>query len=420
MGVIAIAGVKGGCGKTVTTLGLSEAFARTGTQSIAVDTNKQLPDLHRLAGVDRTPTLDQLVREADLTEVLQRNPRQEDAYVLSSPETTVNFENLKPSLDRDQVTVLLDCPPGIGPDAVAPLSISDRVVVVTTDRPDSIATAKQTIELCRRLKVPVAGVILNKCESVRSAVAEEFEVPIVGAVPGRASPLTDLDVRQAYETAVTQLNASEGRPSEDTKHLPRERLLSTGIEPLDRIRDGGFPPGTVVGIVTEEKTPAEALLYRLTAVRNTLYLTTERTESAVKNGLEALSLEKVDPVIERLGSDPELSDATELIERLPEGATLVVDAISPLEATDSETYLNFLNTLVKAVRESGSLAFVHLPGGSDEQTNRSMTKRLVDTILVLEAGGAPAEVCTLRVPSSRIKDQAEETARLEFEPDLVE
>lgn len=420
MGVIAIAGAKGGCGKTVTTLGLSEAFARAGTQSIAVDTNKQLPDLHRRASVDRTPTLDELARGVDLTEVLQRNARQEDAYVLPSPETTVDFDGLKPALDRDRVAVLLDCPPGIGPDAVGPISISDRVVVVTTTQPDSLAAAKQTIDLCRRLEVPVAGVLVNKCESVSGEVAAEFEVPIVATVPERSSPLTDLDVQQAYDTAVTQLTASEDTPSEGARQLARERLLPTGLEPLDRIRDGGFPPGSVVGLVTKEKTPAKALLYRLTTVRKTLYLTTGRSEGAVEDDLELLSLGGVDPVIEALGSNPEFTDALELIERLPEGATLIIDAMSPLEATDSEAYLDFMNTLVKRVRETGSLAVLHLPTSSDKPANRPTTERLVDSVLTLEIDGATPNVCSLRVPIGHAGVHAEETVGLELEPDLME
>jgi len=83
--MIAIAGAKGGCGKTVTTIGLAEAVGRRGTTSIAVDADCQLPNLHVVGGVDRTPTLAALESDADVESVVQRSPRTSNVGLLSAP-----------------------------------------------------------------------------------------------------------------------------------------------------------------------------------------------------------------------------------------------------------------------------------------------------------------------------------------------
>lgn len=55
--VIAVAGGKGGCGKTTAVLGLATALVALGHRPIAVDADVDLPDLHIRAGVDREPGL---------------------------------------------------------------------------------------------------------------------------------------------------------------------------------------------------------------------------------------------------------------------------------------------------------------------------------------------------------------------------
>ncbi|MFC6733023.1 MULTISPECIES: ParA family protein [unclassified Haladaptatus] len=64
--MLAVAGGKGSCGKTTTTLGLARALARHGHDVVAVDTDTAMPNLHAVADVDREPGLPALERGATL------------------------------------------------------------------------------------------------------------------------------------------------------------------------------------------------------------------------------------------------------------------------------------------------------------------------------------------------------------------
>src|SRR6056297_764198 len=56
--MLAVAGGKGGAGKTTTTLGLAAALGRQRRGVLAVDADREMPDLHAMAGLARTPGLD--------------------------------------------------------------------------------------------------------------------------------------------------------------------------------------------------------------------------------------------------------------------------------------------------------------------------------------------------------------------------
>ncbi len=62
--------------------------------------------------------------------------------------------------------------------------------------------------------------------------------------------------------------------------------LDTGIDVLDRKLDGGLPPGCIVAYTADPASQSELLLYELTAARGTLYLSTERSDDAVRHAIE--------------------------------------------------------------------------------------------------------------------------------------
>jgi septum site-determining protein MinD len=51
--MLVIAGGKGGCGKTTTALGLAAVLAERGAPAVVADADRDMPDLHALAGVRR-------------------------------------------------------------------------------------------------------------------------------------------------------------------------------------------------------------------------------------------------------------------------------------------------------------------------------------------------------------------------------
>ncbi|MFB6161566.1 MAG: CDP-4-keto-6-deoxy-D-glucose-3-dehydrase, partial [Haloferacaceae archaeon] len=109
--MLAIAGGKGGAGKTTTALGLAAALDGP---TLVADADLDMPDLHLLAGVDRDPTLAAVGDGREPTALAQPRPGTDDVSVLPAPRADEEAA-VAPALDRlarCPPTTLLDCPGG--------------------------------------------------------------------------------------------------------------------------------------------------------------------------------------------------------------------------------------------------------------------------------------------------------------------
>jgi len=159
--MLAIAGGKGGCGKTTTALGLARALARMGERPLVVEADLDMPDLHHRAETDRAPGIAAAADSGRPREVAQPSSRFPGVDVLPCLEaTTDTAAALFDRLSACPGPVLLDCPAGAGPDAVAPLRTADRSVVVSTPRERSLRDAAKTAAMARHLDAPPALVVL--------------------------------------------------------------------------------------------------------------------------------------------------------------------------------------------------------------------------------------------------------------------
>ncbi|MFP8951677.1 division plane positioning ATPase MipZ [Natrialbaceae archaeon A-arb3/5] len=380
--MIAIVGAKGGCGKTTVTIGLARAFERAGDPAVAVDADRQLPNLHAVADVERTPTLADL--GDDVGTVVQPLPDASTAGVIAAPTSadSVDFEAAFDRLAREDVRILLDCPSGAGPDVTDPLSFADAAVVVTTDTERSKRAARTTVEMARRLGVPVLGSIVTKADGVTDDVASTLGVPVLGTVPECEEPLAAEKSREAFDYVAGTLRGEQ----------PRRRggegdRLSTGIQPLDAALGGGFPPGSVVALTAAPASQSEHLLYDLTTTRGTLYLTTDRSERSVERAIESTHGQYGTPTVRRL-DEPRLESAETLIEKLPEGANLLVDSVNALERADRDAYVAFVNDLADRIDEIGGLAVLCCLKHDSSPANRSVTTHLADAVLDLRTYSA--------------------------------
>ncbi len=416
--MIAIAGAKGGCGKTVTTLGLTEGFARTGTPAIAIDADRQLPNLHVAGGVDREPTLAALTSDRSVQSIAQTSPRTSNAGIVAAPKSSdqLDLESVFETITTDSTQPIVDCPSGAGPDVVEPLSAADGVIVVTTDSDRSLTAAETTVEMARRLNVPVLGTVVNRCEEVPPEVESWVDVPVLGIVPETESPLSDEAAVSAYETIVETLqtrNVTNLTPPEYD-----DELLPTGIETLDRRLGGGLAPGTVVALTAEPASQSEQFLYAATAPRGTLYLSTERTTANVSRAIESTDVATGNPTIRHVSGSGAIENATELIQKLPDSATLVVDLVDTLERCDRATYVSFLNELKERMIDTGSVAILHCLNDAEHPPNRSATVHAVDAVFDLHtvAPGLGTDVeHYLSIPKFRHESAFSETIELDFE-----
>ncbi|WP_186313308.1 MinD/ParA family ATP-binding protein [Halorubrum salsamenti] len=212
--MIAVAGGKGGSGKTTTTLGLARALSRRGAPVVAADADWDLPNLARLASAsagDRGPAAGlPTVVDAVRTEG-QIRPDRRAPTVLSAPDEPADadaarvLDALAETVPDDSPT-LLDCPAGASPDAAAPLRVADRCLIATPLRRAALRDAAKTAALARRLNCLPVGAVVVRAESVPEGVSDLLECPVLGPIPpGEPEPLSVSPVRAAYDDLARRL-----------------------------------------------------------------------------------------------------------------------------------------------------------------------------------------------------------------------
>jgi KaiC/GvpD/RAD55 family RecA-like ATPase len=191
--------------------------------------------------------------------------------------------------------------------------------------------------------------------------------------------------------------------------------LPTGITVLDRQLDGGIPAGSIVTFTASPVSQSELLLYELTATRGTLYLTTVRSDQAVKDALERTTTRTGSPTVRDIGGDAQLDHANRLIRALPSGANLIIDIADILERTPRARYRNFLNELQTQMVNTGGLAILHALDGRSVPENRDMSEHMADVIFDLETTISGSEIENrLAVPKFRGGRALDETIKLQL------
>jgi septum site-determining protein MinD len=187
--MLAIAGGKGGSGKTTTTLGLAQAFDEPVS---AVDADRDMPNLHAMAGVEP--------QRAD-SSVGRPLPTDPSVSVLAPPAGADDgeFERWLHSVAGGVKRSIVDCPAGAGPDAAAPLRVADAVVVVSPLCAPALRDAAKTAAMARALGTPVVGCVVTRARVAPDSVADVVGAPVLGTVPTASSPvLSQSSVRGAY------------------------------------------------------------------------------------------------------------------------------------------------------------------------------------------------------------------------------
>ncbi|MFC5278530.1 MinD/ParA family protein [Halorubrum rubrum] len=228
--MIAVAGGKGGSGKTTTTVGLARALSRRGAPVVVADADWDLPNLVELADEtgepvatpdaspargapvsDDRPTVTRVARGERPVPVDRRVP-----VVLDAPDRPSEHDAATVLADLDDVVpedtpLLLDCPAGASPDVAAPLRAADRCVLVTPLHRPALRDAAKTAAVARRLDCPLLGIVVTRAESVPDAVSDLFGCPVLGRVPPKSPvPLADASVETAYDAAAAALVETYG------------------------------------------------------------------------------------------------------------------------------------------------------------------------------------------------------------------
>jgi septum site-determining protein MinD len=194
--VLAVAGAKGGVGKTTTSLNLAAALGADGRAVVVVEAD--------LAMANAVDFLDVEVGEkASLHEVLAGGAGVEDAiypapggFDLVPSGTSLEgfmeanvgrFPDVVEALRARYDAVVIDTGAGVSQETVIPTGAADATILVSTPRVASVRDADKTMSVADRAGAPVGGIVLTKSGTGRSPPAERIaqflDTDLLGHVP---------------------------------------------------------------------------------------------------------------------------------------------------------------------------------------------------------------------------------------------
>lgn len=196
--------------------------------------------------------------------------------------------------------------------------------------------------------------------------------------------------------------------------------LPTGISVLDRQLDGGIPAGSIVTLTADPASQSELFLYKLTAARGTLYLTSIRSDQAVRDAFDRSTTQVGDPTVRDIGGSTPLDRANRLIRELPVSANLIVDIVDPLEQSDQARYREFLNGLQTHMINTGSVAVLHAMKSESEPENRYLSEHMSDLVFDLRTNVTSSEIVNrMVIPKFRGGRALEEPIKLSLTEEVT-
>ncbi|WP_415382010.1 MinD/ParA family ATP-binding protein [Halosimplex sp. TS25] len=209
--MLAIAGGKGGCGKTTTALGLAAALARDGQRPLVVDADCDMPNLHTMAEVARHPGVDAVDDGESIAIATHRSDVAPGVDVLPAGSATGPIgETALRRLARAPQRVILDCPAGATDAAAAPLRGADAALVVSTADRASLSDAVKTARMVEALDARALGSVITRSPSQSplppdSDTARVLE-PVLATVPSVDGAVLRSRVgRASYDRLATAL-----------------------------------------------------------------------------------------------------------------------------------------------------------------------------------------------------------------------
>jgi len=210
--VIAIAGGKGGCGKTTTTVAIARAIvAGSDSPVIGVEGDWDMPDLRSLA---QTAPLRSLPVRSIRVEELRDRCAGPGVTILEAPETATPqgrqqiFERVEEFCGGHPAQTVIDCPAGAGRDAAVPIEVASGILLVSTAEPASLRDTAKTAAMAEQLGSPVIGAVITGADTVPEGAERLLGTSRIIPIPDTRRPLRSPEVRRTYEHVVGQLEIS--------------------------------------------------------------------------------------------------------------------------------------------------------------------------------------------------------------------
>lgn len=169
--IYAVAGTKGGVGKTTTAANVGRVLASAGASVVIIDADIEAPNLAVAFGLDLDPderTVHNVLAggiqpEAAAYEISPRlrivpGSTDLESYAAADPADLVGVVNAF----ADAEYVLIDSAAGLGHESAVPLVVADEVLLVSTPEQAALIDTDKTRELAERLDANVSGVALTR------------------------------------------------------------------------------------------------------------------------------------------------------------------------------------------------------------------------------------------------------------------
>ena len=227
---VAVYSGKGGVGKTTVAVNLAAVLANDGNQVGLLDVDIDCPNVTKVMGITDKPVYENgeiIPSERFGVKVVSMaffQENEEEAIIWRGPmiHNAINqFLQMTAWGDLDYLVV--DLPPGTSD---APLTVMqalplDGFVVVTTPQPLANLDARRCINMIRKLKVNVLGVVENYTgeifgQGAGGELAKEVDLPFLGSIALRSdyrdsskpTVLASPEVMEEYQSIVKNIKAS--------------------------------------------------------------------------------------------------------------------------------------------------------------------------------------------------------------------
>ncbi len=206
---IGIIAIKGGVGKTTTTINLGAVLAKEfGKKVLLVDANFSAPNLGLHLGlVNPETTLHHvLLQRADIKDAIHEY--EENLHIIpgSLVGKKINPYQLKEKLKKiknNYDVILIDSSPALNEEILSTMMASDKLLVVTSPDYPTLSTTMRAVKIAKQKHTPISGLILNKVRN------KKFE-------------LTMEDIEKAADTPVLAIFPEDVKMLEalsETKHI---------------------------------------------------------------------------------------------------------------------------------------------------------------------------------------------------------
>ncbi|KFI28041.1 Mrp/NBP35 family ATP-binding protein [Paenirhodobacter enshiensis] len=246
--VIAVGSGKGGVGKSTVSANLAVALSRLGKKVGLLDADIYGPSQPRMMGINRRPaspdgqTIIPLESHGVTLMSVGFMLREDEAVIWRGPMLMGAMQQMLNQVDWDihgpLDVLIIDLPPGTGDVQLSLCQKTelDGAIIVSTPQDVALLDARKAIDMFRRLKTPVLGLIENMSTYICpncgheahlfghggvEAEAKALDLPFLGALP------LDLDVRLAGD-AGTPIAAGEGPAAGAYAKLAQD-LIARGL-----------------------------------------------------------------------------------------------------------------------------------------------------------------------------------------------